>query len=184
MVQMKIITFAGSLRKDSLNKKVCRNVMNYVQQNKLAEIEFIDLKALDIPVYDGDIETAQGLPGGVQKLCAKIHEVDALIIATPEYNGSIAAALKNALDWISREKVVSIAGKHVLMCAASPGALGGVRGLWHSRVPFEALGCHVYPDMMGFSKAHELFDSEDQILDEKTKLRFEKLIQNFIQFVK
>lgn len=181
---MKILTFAGSLRKDSLNKKVCRNVVNYVQQNRLAEIEFVDLKPLEIPMYDGDLETSQGIPENVQKLCAKIREVDALIISSPENNGSITAVLKNTLDWISREKVVSIAGKHILLCAASPGALGGIRGLWHTRVSFEALGCHVYPDMMGFSKAHEAFGPENQILDEKTRARFEKLIQNFVQFAK
>lgn len=181
---MKILTFAGSLRKDSLNKKVCRNVVNYVQQNKLAEIEFVDLKPLEIPMYDGDFEASQGIPESVQKLCAKIREADAIIISSPENNGSIAAVLKNTVDWVSREKVVSITGKHVLLCAASPGALGGVRGLWHTRVPFEALGCHVYPDMMGFSKAHEAFDSENQIKDEKTKARFEKLLQSFIQFAK
>lgn len=181
---MKILTFAGSLRKDSLNKKVCHHVVNYVQQNKLADIEFVDLKPLEIPMYDGDLESSQGIPESVQKLCAKIREVDALIISSPENNGAIAAVLKNTLDWISREKVVSIAGKHILLCAASPGALGGIRGLWHTRVPFEALGCHVYPDMMGLSKAHEAFDSEGQIQDEKTRARFEKLIQNFVQFAK
>lgn len=181
---MKILTFAGSLRKASLNKMVCHNVVNYIQENKLAEIEFVDLQPLQIPLYDGDFEASQGIPEQVMKLCAKIKQVDALIISSPENNGSIAAVLKNTLDWISREKVVSIAGKHILLCAASPGALGGIRGLWHSRVPFEALGCHVYPDMMGFAKAHEAFDSDYKLNDEKTKIRFEKLIQSFIQFVK
>lgn len=181
---MKILTFAGALRKDSLNKKVCQNVMNYIHEQKLAEVEFVDLQALQIPVYDGDVETLQGLPEGVQKLCAKIREAGALIISSPEYNGSISGVMKNALDWVSREKTVSIAGKHILLCAASPGALGGVRGLWHTRVPFEVLGAHVYPEMMGFSKAHEVFDANLQIQDEKTKARFEKLVQNFLKFVK
>lgn len=180
---MKILTFAGSLRKDSLNKKVCQAVMNFIQEKKLAEVEFVDLKPLQMPVYDGDIETTLGLPQGVQKLCAQIKSADALIISSPEYNGSISCAMKTALDWISREKPVSIAGKPILLCAASPGALGGVRGLWHTRVPFEVLGCHVYPDMMGFSKAHEAFDHENKIKDEATRMRFEKLVQDFIQFV-
>ena len=181
---MKILTFAGSLRKGSLNKMVCHNVVNYIQSQKLAEIEFVDLQPLNIPMYDGDLEASQGIPQEVQKLCAKVSQVDALIISTPENTGSIAAVLKNTLDWISREKGVSISGKHILLCAASPGALGGVRGLWHSRVPFEALGCHVYPDMMGFSKAHEAFNGEYNLKDEKIKARFEKLLQSFVQFVK
>lgn len=182
---MKILTFAGSLRQGSLNKKVCQNVVNFLQSQRLAEVEYVDLRELNIPLYDGDFESSQGLPVGVQKLCAKIREVDALILSNPEYNGSITGVMKNALDWISREKIgVSLKDKHVLLLAASPGALGGVRGLWHTRVPFEVLGGHVYPEMMGFPKAHEMFDSDNRITDEKTKIRFEKLIQTYIEFIK
>lgn len=182
---MKILTFAGALRQDSFNKKVCLNVVNFLQAQKLAEVEYVDLRDFQIPLYDGDTESSQGLPNGVQKLCAKIREADALILSNPEYNGSITGVMKNALDWVSREKPsVSLKDKHVLLLAASPGALGGVRGLWHTRVPFEVLGCHVYPEMMGFPKAHEMFDSENKIKDEKTQARFEKLIQTYIDFVK
>lgn len=182
---MKILTFAGSLRKDSLNKKVSKCVLSYVQAKKWGEIEFLDLQGLSIPIYDGDIELATGLPNGVQKLCAKIQEADALIISSPEYNGSISGVLKNVLDWVSRQKPEPpIKGKPVLLLGASPGALGAVRGLWHTRVPFEVLGCHVYPEMMGLPKAHEAFNEDGKIKDEKTRQRFEKLLKDFIELWK
>ena len=136
---MKILTFSGSLRKDSLNKKISQAAFNFVQSEKLAEIEYIDLQKLEIPVYDGDVESS-GIPKGVKTLCAQIEQAQALIISSPEYNGSISGVMKNTLDWISRVKPVPIAGKHVMLCAASPGAFGGVRGLWHTRVPFEEIG--------------------------------------------
>ncbi len=180
---MKILTFAGSLRKDSLNKKVCRNVEKFVLSQDLGEIKFIDLQPLNIPIYDGDNEISSGLPSEVQKLCAEIINSDALILSSPEYNGSISGVMKNLLDWISRHKPNPFSGKHVLLCAASPGALGGVRGLWHTRVPFEVLNCHVYPEMLGFPKAHEAFESDLRIKDDKTREHFEKVLRDFIDYV-
>ena len=181
---MKILTFSGSLRKDSFNKRICQAALQFVKSRNLAEIEYVDLQPLNIPLYDQDLETASGLPDGVQKLCAKIKQADALLISSPENNGSISQVLKNTLDWVSREKPVSITGKHVLLCAASSGAFGGIRGLWHSRVPFEALGCHVFPDMVGFGKVQEVLETDNQIKDLKLRAQFEKVISDFIQFVK
>lgn len=183
---MKILTFAGSLRKDSLNKKLSHVALNFVKTNQLADIEFCDLQTLQIPVYDGDLETALGLPAGVVQLCQKISEAQALIVCTPEYNGSIPGILKNTIDWISRQKPNPLAGKHILILAASPGALGGVRSLWHTRVPFEVLGAHVYPEMMGVPKAHEAFSADLaeglKLIDPKLSQNLEKLIKEFIAF--
>ena len=157
---------------------------NFIQTQGLAEVQYIDLQALEIPIYDGDLETATGLPLGVQKICAEIKAADALLISTPEYNGSISGALKNLIDWISRAKPHPLTNQHVLLCAATPGGLGGVRGLWHSRVPFEALGCHVYPEMLGFPKAHEALNNQLQIVDEKVRANFERVVKDFITFAK
>ena len=181
---MKILTFSGSLRKDSLNKKICHVAQNFIQSQKLAEVQYVDIQALQIPLYDGDSEVISGLPSGVQKICADIKAADALIISSPEYNGSISGALKNLVDWVSRAKPHPLTHKHVLLCAASQGGLGGVRGLWHTRVPFEVLGCHVYPEMLGFPKAHEALDNDLQIIDEKTRSNFERVMKEFIQFAK
>lgn len=106
----------------------------------------------------------------------------AIIIATPEYNGGIPGVLKNALDWASRAKPNPIDSKHILLLGASPGALGSVRGLWHTRVPFEALGAFVYPQMFGLAKAHEAFDEKGFLKDSKNQEQLTKLVQNFIKF--
>lgn len=180
---MKILTFAGSLRKDSLNKKLCGVVSDIVKKNNLADIEFIDLQPLNIPVYDGDIESSTGLPSGVQQLAQKINEANALIICTPEYNGSIPGILKNTIDWLSRQKPVSLTGKPVLLLAASPGALGGVRSLWHSRQPFDVLGTQLYPEMMGVGKAHETIQGTT-LADAKLLANLERLVKDYITHAK
>lgn len=179
---MNVLLFAGSLRKDSCNKKFAREAMRLLKENKLATPEFQDLKGLDIPPYDGDIEES-GIPKDVTMLGEKIAKVDALIISTPEYNGGISGVLKNAADWISRIKPIPLGGKHLLLLGASPGALGSVRGLWHSRVPFEVLGMHVYPQMMGLPNAYEAFGEDGKLKDEKPLKQLTKLLEQFTAHV-
>lgn len=180
---MKILTFAGSLRKDSLNKKLCHVVESIVQNNKLGDISFCDLQPLQIPVYDGDIESTTGVPEGIKKLGQMITDAQAVIICTPEYNGSMPGSLKNTVDWLSRQKPVSLSGKHILILAASPGGLGGVRSLWHSRQPFEVLNAHVYPEMAGIAKAHENISADNKIVDPKLGQNLERVVKEFIAYV-
>ena len=136
-----------------------------------------------MPVYDGDIEAASGIPRETAALGKKIAAADALVISLPEYNGSIPGIVKNVVDWLSREKPVSLEGKHLLLLAASPGALGGTRSLWHSRQPFEVLGAHVFPGMMGLPDAYHAFDEQGRLKDAKTTERLKKLLDQFIGYV-
>lgn len=175
---MKILCFAGSLQKDSLNKKLAQFANSYLNQNYKSE--YVDLKPLNIPIYDGDDEKANGLPEGVKRLAQLITESSALVISTPEYNGSISSPLKNTIDWLSRSTPQPLKGKHVLLLAATPGSMNGIRTLWHSRVPFEALGCHVYPEMVGIGKASEILTADNQIKDEKIKANLERVLIDFI----
>jgi chromate reductase, NAD(P)H dehydrogenase (quinone) len=160
---VKVLAFAGSLRTDSANKKLAREAVRLLTEHSLARAEFADLRDYPMPIYDGDREQNEGLPDEVIKLGGRIGEADALIVATPEYNGSISSVLKNALDWISRLKPMPVAGKHLVLLSASPGGWGGVRGLWHSRVPFEALGAHVFPQMMSLPGAGSVFDEAGRL---------------------
>ncbi len=136
-----------------------------------------------MPPYDGDVESASGVPESTVRLGRKITAADALIISTPEYNGSIPGVLKNVVDWLSREKMVSLAGKHLLLLAASPGALGGTRSLWHTRQPFEVLGVHVFPGMMGLPNAYNAFDEQGRLKDERTVQRLQTTLAQFIKHV-
>lgn len=179
---MKILIFAGSLRKDSCNKKFAREAQRFVNETG-NEAKFIDLKDYPMPVYDGDIEENSGIPEDVKALGREILAADALIISTPEYNASIPGMLKNVIDWLSRERPVSITGKHLLLLAASPGAFGGIRTLWHCRQPFEHLGVHVFPNMMGLPNAYNAFDESGKLKDEKTAQKLKSTIEDFIKHV-
>lgn len=175
---MKILFFAGALRTHSCNKKFAREALRLVKEIGV-DGEFIDLKDYSIPLYDGDIEDDSGIPESVANLGKKISASDALVISTPEYNGSIPGVLKNVIDWLSREKPVSLYNKHLLLLAASPGALGGTRTLWHSRQPFEVIGAHVFSGMMGLPDAYNAFDAEGKLKDEKNIKRLKTLLEQF-----
>lgn len=180
---MKILVFAGSLRKGSFNKMFAREAMRLLSSCEVAT-EFVDLQPLAIPVYDGDLEEASGVPAGVKALSEKILAADALLISTPEYNGSIPGILKNTVDWLSRLKPVSLSGKHLLLLAASPGALGGIRSLWHSRQPFEVLGTHVFPEMMALPLAHQAFDEAGALKDAKVAERLGGLLDRYLAHIR
>jgi hypothetical protein len=100
-------------------------------------------------------------------------------ISTPEYNGGMPGPFKNALDWVSRLSPMPWPNKKILLLGASPGALGAVRGLWHSHVPLEAIGMFVYPEMFGLSQAHLAFDEAGQLKDAATLERLKKLLLKF-----
>lgn len=179
---MKLLIFAGALRTDSCNKKFAREALRLLAEAGV-DGEFIDLKDYPMPPYDGDIEAASGIPESTVKLGKKIATADALVISTPEYNGSIPGILKNVIDWLSRDKPVSLTGKHLLLLAASPGALGGVRSLWHTRQPFEVLGVHVFPGMLGLPDAYHAFDAQGKLKDEKIVARLRDLIGQFTSHI-
>lgn len=177
---MELVIFGGALRSGSFNKKFA-HAAELSAQKAGAKTHFLSLRDFQIPIYDGDDEDAQGIPDGVKRLGELIQKADGLIISTPEYNGSIPGVLKNAVDWLSRIKPQPLQGKKLLLLAASPGALGGVRSLWHSRQPFEVLGVHVFPDMFGLAKANEAFDANNNLVDAKNQERLDKLVSSFIQ---
>lgn len=179
---MELLVFGGALRSGSFNKKFA-HAAHLSAQKAGAKTIFISLKDFDIPVYDGDEEAAHGIPAGVHKLGEMVKKADGIILSTPEYNGSIPGVLKNVIDWLSRIKPQPLEHKKLLLLAASPGALGGVRSLWHSRQPFEVLGVHVYPEMFGLPKANEAFAADGALVDSKNQERLDKLVSNFIQFL-
>lgn len=176
---MNILLLPGSLRRESLNKKLLLTAQALLPASVSAEL--VDLKALNIPVYDGDVEQ-ENFPAGVHHLGKKVQEAKALIIASPEYNGSISSPLKNTIDWLSRLKPLPLANKPILMMAASPGALGGVRGLGHSRQPLENLGAYLYPQSFGLAKANEAFQATGPFVDVKTEERVRALLNSFLIF--
>lgn len=176
---MKVLLIPGSLRRESLNKKLLQALPALLPSSVSAEI--VDLKSYGIPLYDGDLEQ-ESFPDGVNVLGNQIKGANALIIASPEYNGSISGPLKNTIDWLSRLNPIPLTAKPILMMAASPGALGGVRGLAQARPSLENLGAFLYPQSFGLAKAHEAFQSSGPFVDVKTEERVRTLLKNFVDY--
>ena len=108
---------------------------------------------------------------------------DALIVASPEYNASMPAGIKNLIDWVSRVRPQPFNGKQALLLSASPSMVGGNRGLWALRIPFEHLGTRVYPDMFSLAQAHEAFDDGGGLKNATIRARFEGTIDCFMDLV-
>jgi NAD(P)H-dependent FMN reductase len=162
---MKLVAIAGALREGSLNKQLLRLAVRLLEKDG-AEIDLVDLRALAIPFYDGDLEAGSGLPPGAQELVSRIAGANGLVIASPEYNFSVPAVLKNAVDWVTRAKPMPLRGKTAVLLSASPSLVGGNRALWVLRMSLEVVGVHVYPDMFSLASAHQAFDESGEIKDE------------------
>ena len=162
---MKLVAIAGALRTGSLNKQLLRLACKLLEKEG-AEIDLVDLRALALPFYDGDLEASSGLPASAQELVSRIASANGLVIASPEYNFSVPAVLKNAIDWVTRAKPVPLRGKTAVLLSASPSLVGGNRALWVVRMSLEAVGVHVYPDMFSLATAHQAFDENGEIKDE------------------
>lgn len=165
----KILALAGSTRSQSFNKKLVR-IAGDGARAAGAEVTVIDLRDFPMPVYDGDLEEAEGLPENARKLKAMFLAHHGLLIASPEYNSSFSAVLKNAIDWVSRPQpnespLACFAGKAAAIMAASPGALGGLRGLYQLRWVLSNIRVLVIPDQVAIVKAHEAFDEAGQLRD-------------------
>jgi len=169
MARPKILAFAGSTRTDSFNKKLVR-VAAAAAETAGAEVTFVDLRDLPMPLYDGDLETRDGLPKEAMRFKELLLAHQGLLIASPEYNSSISAVLKNAIDWASRpapgeESLACFKGKVAGLMSASPGALGGLRGLVHLRAILGNIMVIVLPQQAAVGKAQEAFDANGSLKD-------------------
>lgn len=174
----KILALGGSLRRDSVNQKLAA-VAAAGAREAGADVTLIALRDFPMPIYDGDLEATGGLPEHARRLKALFRSHHGLIIASPEYNSSITAALKNAIDWVSRaeskDDASVLAGKTAILCAASPGALGGLRGLVHIRAILGNMGVTVLPDQVAVGQAYQAFTPEGGLADGKLDQRVRQL---------
>ena len=177
--QPRILVFAGSLRRESWNKKLARLAADAARAAG-AEVTFLDLKDLPMPVYDGDLEAAEGVPANAKRFKELLLAHQGLLISSPEYNSSISGALKNAIDWASRQEpgeapLACFNGKVAGLLAASPGALGGLRGLVTLRSILGNIGVLVLPDQLAVPKAHEAFAEDGNLKDAKQQAAVERI---------
>jgi NAD(P)H-dependent FMN reductase len=177
---MKVLAFAASLRAGSLNRKLV-TLAAEIAREEGAEVDLAEFREFEMPIYDGDVDVAQGLPPGGLELRRRVEAADALLLAAPEYNYSVSGALKNAIDWVSRARPMPWRGRSVYLLSASPSPMGGIRGLWQTRIPLEGCGALVFPDMFALPHANEAFDAAGRLRDGKTAERLRREITGFVR---
>ncbi|MGL4622907.1 MAG: NADPH-dependent FMN reductase [Chroococcidiopsis sp.] len=131
----------------------------------------LDFRDLPLPLYDENLEEAEGLPENALKLKGLMKAHQGFLIACPEYNSSITPLLKNAIDWASRPEpgeppLLCFKEKVAVLMSASPGGLGGLRGLVHVRSILGNIGVLVLPDQKAIGNAHQAFDENSNLQDE------------------
>jgi len=183
----RILAFAGSIRRESFNKKLVALAAQGAREAG-AEVTLIDLKDFPLPLFDQDLEAEQGMPENGKKLKKLFIDHDGLLIASPEYNSSVPAVLKNAIDWVSRPapgepSLVAFRGKVATLMSASPGALGGLRGLVHVRSILGNIGVIVLPDQIAVAQAHEAFNPDGTLKDPKRQAGIEGLGRTLAEFL-
>lgn len=184
----RLLAFAGSLRAASYNRHLIRVFAEAVREAG-ADVTLIDLHDYPLPIYDGDIEAA-GIPEPVRALQSLMAEHDGLLISSPEYNGSIPALVKNTLDWISRpledgtQGTGLYQGKIAGICSASPGTLGGLRGLLVLRDALAKLGLWVAPSQLAVGRAGSAFDADGGLIDDQFVSALSRLAAELVHAAK
>jgi NAD(P)H-dependent FMN reductase len=161
---MRVLVFAASLREGSYNHKLARLVAAILREAG-ADVDVAAFRDFAMPLYDGDLEALEGLPPGAVALQRRVEAAGAIVIASPEYNYSIGGPLKNAIDWVSRARPMPWRGRSIYLVSASPGAIGGIRGLWQARIPLEGCGALVFPDMFALGHADRAFAADGTLAD-------------------
>ena len=176
----RVLCFSGSAKRSSFNQRLATAAARRAQEAG-AEVTLLDLADYPMPLYNGDLEADEGIPENVHRVRTLLLEHDAFLISCPEYNGSITPLLKNAIDWASRQRgdsppLAAFRGKTCALLAASPGGLGGLRGLVHVRAILSGIGVLVIPDQLAVPSAHKVLGEGGAWLDEATEPRMNGVV--------
>ena len=180
---MRIVGIAGSLRSGSFNAALLRAAVEECPQSATIEIESIR----GIPLYDGDVEIAEGVPARAAELKERVASADALLLVTPEYNNSIPGTFKNAIDWMTRppSDVPRIfRGKPVGLIGASPGMQGTVLSQTAWLQVFRTLGMRPwFGQLLYVGNATKVFDASGKLVDDAIRQRLRKYMEGFVAFI-
>ncbi len=179
---VRLLAIAGSMRAESLNRKLLAAAVKIAQQAG-AQVDLVELRALDLPLYDGDLEREHGIPQPVLQFKERIAAVDGLLIASPEYNHSIPGVLKNAIDWASRGPERVFAGKAAALLGASPGAYGASRALPHLRQVISAVGVWIVPSLVTLPNAGGAFDEGGALTNEAAHKQLEAAVGQLLSYI-
>lgn len=184
--KIKILAFAGSTRKDSLNKKVINNVVPILEEAG-AKVTKLELNDIPLPLFDEDLES-KGLPENVRKLKDLMIDHNGFFISSPEYNGFFSGVLKNAIDWASRPvdgypPLECFQNKVAAISTAAPGAMGGIRSINHLRQQLTNLKTLVIPDQQSIPFAAKAFDENGTLSDDKLRQNLKNMSESLIKHI-
>lgn len=175
----RLVALSGSLRAGSFNTALARAAQRQAPDG--VEVEVATLHG--IPLYDGDLEAASGIPEAVQALRAKVVACDGLLLVTPEYNNGIPGVFKNAVDWLSRTGDAVFAGRPVALVGASPGGFGTILSQAHWLPVLRTLKTRFWADgRLMVSRAHTLMDAEGELADAATLAQVRQFVEGFARF--
>jgi NAD(P)H-dependent FMN reductase len=183
----RVLAFAGSTRRESLNRALAAAGARAVEAAGL-RCTLIALRDYPLPIYDGDLEADEGLPPNALRLKALFAGHDGLLIASPEYNSAISPLLKNVIDWVSRSEagapdISPYHRKVAALLAASPGRLGGLRGLATVRSILGNIGVTVIPEQFALAHAHEALDPQGELVNEADRGRLRGIAESLVRTV-
>jgi NAD(P)H-dependent FMN reductase len=177
-----IVGISGSLRRASYNTSLLRAAAELMPNNAQLRIETIR----EIPLYDGDLEAAEGIPQPVTALKEAVASADGLLLATPEYNNSIPGVFKNAIDWLSRPPADIprvFGGKSVALIGASPGGFGTILSQNAWLPVLRTLGAELWSEgRLLVSRAQGVFDEAGTLTDTAMKDRLREFLHGFVDF--
>jgi len=172
-----ILGLSGSLRRASFNSGLLRAAADVAPEGVTIQTGSIR----EVPLYDGDLEAASGLPTAVRELQSQLGAADALLLVTPEYNNGIPGVLKNAIDWLSRGEGLGLfVGKPVAVIGASPGGFGTILAQNHWLPVLRTLKTDLWTQgRLMVSRAESLFDDQGNLTDERTRESLRKYLAGF-----
>ncbi len=184
----RILAFAGSARRESFNKHLIKIAVAGAEAAG-AKVTLIDLADYPLPLFNQDLEAEHSLPEQAIALKKLFLENDGLLLSCPEYNSSITPLMKNTIDWVSRQApgegpLAAYKGKVATLMSASPGRLGGLRGLVHVRSILGNIGVLVTPEQIAVSEAHGSFTPDGKHKDAKMHESIEGLGRRLAEFLK
>ena len=182
MTTPRIIVIPGSVRTGSVNAKLA-DAITKALSDKGPEVVRVSLEDYPMPIYDGNLESEKGVPANALKLGELIAQHHGVVFVCPEYNASISPLLKNTIDWLSRNlgETKPYANRTFALASCSPGALGGIRGLSHTRDVLVSIGADVITPQLAVGPAGDAFDDGGNLKQDRHRAILDKLCNTLIE---
>jgi NAD(P)H-dependent FMN reductase len=184
---VRILGLSGSLRGGSYNSALLRAAADVIGSDVIGSDATLEIGSIrGIPLYDGDVEAADGIPAVVQALKARVQACDGLLLVTPEYNNGIPGVFKNAIDWLSRpaaEIPQVFGGRPVALVGASPGGFGTILSQNAWLPVLRTLGTRPwFGSKLMVSRANKAFDADGVLIDDAVRTQLQDYLAGFVRF--